>query len=609
MTPSELAKLLFELDARPTLANIGMAARKIAPLAGSLSSVNKRLACVSSFTFDFLKAPLELQALRSGLELQVHVAPFGRFDQELIDPLSGTMTFAPDVMLIAIRLKDVCPAIYESFNSLASGVGPSLLEDWLSRFKSAILSFRQHSAARLLILNYECPAALSLGIADQGAADSQTRLIRQANESLHGIAESAGNAHVLDYDALIASHGRLKWEDRRMALYGRIPVSPANYWPFAGFIIRHLRPLFGLTKKVLVLDADNTLWGGVIGDVGADGIALGPDYPGSAFVAFQKRVLELYHRGVILCIASKNEPGAVEEALRNHPNMVLRENHFAATRVNWNAKPKSIQELATDLNLGIDSFVFIDDSDVECALMREALPQVLSICLPKEPALYSAVMDELDCFDQFTISAEDRKRSEHYRADAGRKQLQSAALDMPTFYRQLEMRVAFGVNESAQIPRVAQMTQRTNQFNMHTIRCSEDDIRSLMTDGSHEVITLSLKDRFSDSGVVGVAIVLKADGRWSLHQLLMSCRVLGRTVEHAFVKWIAHRAKLAGATELVGELAHTPKNRPFSGFYADCGFSRIASKQSPEQWILKLTDADTTIPDWIQIQSSELEAS
>ena len=609
ITPGELANLLDEVHRQPTLARIGAAARRLTPLAGQLATVRKRLACVSSFTFDFLKAPLELQALRAGLELETHLAPFGQFDQEMINPQSGVALFKPDVVLVAIRLRDVCPGIYDSYNSLAAGEAQQLIDDWLGRFKSALLSFRQHSNAHLLILNYELPTSPALGIADRASKDSQVRLIERASESLSAIASEISNAHVLDYYALIPQHGRGQWEDRRMSLYGRIPVAAAHYWPFAGFIVRHLRPLYGLAKKVLVLDADNTLWGGVIGDVGVDGIALGPDYPGSAFVAFQKRVLDLYRRGVVLCINSKNQPGAVEEALKKHPNMVLRENHFAAMRINWNPKPQNMQEMAADLNLGIDSFVFLDDSDVECELMRQTLPQVMTVCLPKEPAQYAAIVENLDCFDQYSISAEDRARGELYRAEAGRKQMQSAAVDMPTFYRQLEMKVTLGVNETAQIPRVSQMTNRTNQFNMHTIRCSEDDIRRFMTSEDSEVVTLALQDRFGDSGVVGLAVIMKSPGEWVLHLLLMSCRILGRTVENAFIKWIAGRARSAGITRLVGEFAATPKNKPFAGFYASCGFTKEGGGNPPERWIMSLSDADTTIPDWIDIQTTGRETA
>ncbi len=601
----DLAKanaLLDEVNRQPTLARIATAARELSPHARDLAPVSLRLACTSSYTFDPVEPALKLQGLRAGFAFDTYVGPYGQFDRELIDPASGLAQFSPQVVVLAVRLADVCPAIYESFNSLSESEGRGLLDDWFARLESALRTFRQRCDAHLLVTNYDLPVAPALGLADRSATFSQEAMIRGANDRLRQVAASMPNVHVLDYDALVARHGRATWSDRRMALYARIPVSAANYWNFAGFLVRHLRPLYGLTRKVLVLDADNTLWGGVLGDVGLDGIALGPDYPGSAFAAFQRRVLDLYHRGIVLCIASKNEPGTVQEALEKHPNMVLRPRNFAAMRVNWEPKPKNLQELAADLNLGIDSFVFMDDSDVECDLMRQTLPQVLTITLPKEPAEYAAVVEALDCFDQWKISSEDRKRGELYRAEAGRKHLAAAAVDMPTFYRQLEMRVSLRVNDTSQVARAAQMTNRTNQFNMHTIRYAEDDVRRFMSDSGSEVVTLALSDRFGDNGVVGLAVIRKKPQAWVLHQFLMSCRILGRTVEKAFVSWIAGRAKAAGATELVGEFVPTAKNKPFSGFYASCGFVPGEPDGAVQRMVLSLASADVTLPDWITLE-------
>lgn len=596
-------EVLDAVHLQPTIVRITQAARQLMPHARALAGVSLRCACTASFTLDPIKPALELQALRAGMALETHIAPYGQFDRELIDPGSGLARFNPDIVLLAVRLADVCPAIYESFNSLSAGEAEGLLDDWLVRLESALRTFREHNIAHVLMTNYDLPASLALGIADRAATSSQEALIRTANARLLQMAGSLPNVHVLDYDGLVARYGRANWCDHRMAMYARIPIAAAHYWSFAGFIVRHLRPLYGLTKKVLVLDADNTLWGGVLGDVGLDGIALGPDYPGNAFVAFQRRVLDLYRRGIVLCIASKNEQGTVEEALQKHPNMVLRPEHFAAMRVNWQPKPQNLQSMAADLNLGIDSFVFVDDSDVECELMRQTLPQVMTVALPKEPAGYAAIIESLDCFDQWKISAEDRQRGELYRAEIGRKELQAATVDMPTFYRQLQMKVTLKVNDTAQVSRASQMTNRTNQFNMHTVRYSEDDIRRFMADSNAEVVTLALSDRFGDNGVVGLAVIRKGASEWVLHQFLMSCRILGRTVEQALVKWIAARARKSGAEQLVGEFSPTAKNKPFSGFYESCGFARGTAEGKIERMVMPLATADTDIPDWIELNA------
>lgn len=599
-----IADALAEVSDAPTLVKIGQAVRSLRPLATTQPLVPVRLACLGSFTMNSLADALFLAGMGAGMNIDSYIAPYGQFDRELIDPSSGLSASNPTVVLLAVRLPDVCSALYDDFASLNEGTANRLVDDWIVRLASAIRTFRARSAAPILMLDYESPIVPALGAADRTATPSQVAVIARANDELRRVASEVPNVRVMEYDALIARHGRRTWADARLAAYARIPIAAINYFAFARFVVSHLRPLLGLSKKVLVLDADHTLWGGVIGDVGSAGIALGPDYPGNCFVAFQKRILDLHRRGVVLCLASKNEESVVLDVLRNHPSMVLREQHFAALRVNWDPKPGNVAQMARDLNLGLDSFVFLDDSPVECQMMRQALPDVLSICLPKEPAELSGVIDSLDCFEQFSISEEDRQRGAMYRAESGRRTLEAEAVDLPTFYRRLEMVMTVSVDNPMDAHRAAQMAARTNQFNMNTVRHSEDDIRRFIASERHHVITLALADRFGDNGVVGLAIVEKIPGEWALNTLLMSCRVLGRTVEQGFIKWIAARAGSCGAERLTGLFAPTTKNKPFAPFYGSCGFERQAGT-TPERWTLTLRTADTNVPDWLRIVVTE----
>lgn len=593
--------LLENLHDNPTLLNLAQAARHTDQL-DCLRRVSVRLGVVSSFTFEPLVPALRLRGLRCGLGVEVYCGPFGQAEQELLDPTSGLSVFAPDAVLVAIRLQDVCPPIYEAFNGLAAEQAAAITDDWLTRLRTALESFRQRSKAPILIQGFEQPTWRALGLADRTTGPSQTAVIERANAGLRNLAASLPNARVMDYDDLVSHHGRERWAEPKTLFFARIPIAPANYWPLAGFYVRHLYPLYGLARKVIALDADNTLWGGVVGDVGLHGIALGHDYPGNAFVAFQRRLLDLHRRGIILCILSKNQPGTVEEVLEKHPDMVLRSEHFAALRVNWQPKPENLRDLAAVLNLGIDSFVFIDDSPVECELMRATLPQVRAILLPNEPALYPDIVEQLDCFEQYAVSEEDRARGQLYRAEAGRRELQAASVDMPSFYRRLEMKVEIFIDHVPHVGRAAQMTNRTNQFNMHTIRCSEDDIRSFMADADHRVYTLALADRFGDNGVVGLAVVHCGRVEWRLQLLLMSCRILGRTVEHAFIAWIAAQALAAGAVRLTAEFVPTTKNQPFAGFFPERGLRPVGTEGGVELFAWDLAAADLAIPDWLALK-------
>ena len=593
--------MLDRLADEPTLLHLNEAARRISTLRETLGRVSLRLACLSSFTIEPLKPAIELQALRTGIALETYVGPFGQFEQELINPLSGLAAHQPGAVLLAIRLRDVCPDIYNAFNSLSTDQAREIVDAWFERLAAALRAYRERSTTPVLLQNYDQPVVPAAGIAEASVAHSQTAVIRSANDRLLELAKQIPNTYVLDYDALVARVGREGWCDDRMRFFARIPVASRHYWRLAGFYVKHLVPLLGLSKKVLVLDADNTIWGGVVGDVGIHGIQLGHDFPGSAFVEFQQRVLDLHQRGVILAIASKNEPGSVEQVLAEHSEMILRPRHFAAMRVNWKPKPENLIEIAAELNLGIDSFVFIDDSPVECDLVRKTLPDVLTIQLPADPAGYSRVIESLDCFEQWSISDEDRRRGEMYRAEFERKQLQSAAIDMHSFYRQLEMRLTLHVNHLPHVSRAAQLANRTNQFNMHTSRRTEDDIRRLMTDGRHLVVTAALADRFGDNGVIGLAVAEKGQPDWRLPMFLMSCRVLGRTIEQFLVRWMADEARAGGATRLVAEFLPTARNKPFEAFYSKCGFMPCGQTGDIQLLELHLGAAGETHPDWINL--------
>lgn len=605
MDRSTADALYAAIDSDPTLTNIAVAMRQRDDLRSVYAKTPLRLACAASFTLDPVKPSLELQAIRAGFDVSVHIAPYGQYLQELIRTDSSITAFQPNVVILAVRLQDVCPDIYTAFNSFSTGEADKQLTDWFENLAAALRTFRSHSRATILIQNYDQPAESAQGIADLQADASQRQCIATANDQLNQLAASLENVFVMDYDALVARHGRLNWADPRTALFARIPVAPKNYWALTGFYIRHLRPLYGLTKKVIVLDADHTLWGGVVGDVGLHGIALGHDFPGNAFVEFQKRLLDLYCRGVVLAIASKNEAGSVEEVLDKHPEMILRREHFAALRVNWDPKPQNVQQIAETLNLGLDSFVFIDDSPMECEMMRAALPQITTIQLPADPAQYPRIIESLDLFDQWSISSEDRQRGAMYKAEADRRDLQTHVVDMPSFYRQLQMKLRLFVNYEPHVARISQMTNRTNQFNMNTIRCSEDDIRRFLREPNVDIITLALEDRFGDNGTVGLAIVQHEGETSNIHMLLMSCRILGRTVEQTFIDWIAQRARAKGAKKLTADLVSTAKNKPFSGFYENCGFTISGSQGAVQRWTKELSSVPAQLPDWFEIEVAE----
>jgi FkbH-like protein len=600
----QTAALLQSLRERPTALAIAKALRELErEPAGVFAPF--RLAVAASFTFDPLIAPLRARAYCDGLRLSVENGPYGQFRQALLDP-AWPPGEAAGAVLLAIRLADAVPMLYDDFNALVPGEVDRLAGAWQDEFTRLLESFRTRSAARLLIANYEQPVFPNLGYADASAERGQAACIAGLNDWLREAARRVGNAFVLDVDGLAARVGRNAFCDPRLDLLARCPIAADHHWTYAGEVLRVVRMLTGRVRKVLALDCDNTLWGGVLGDVGRDGVQLGHDFPGSAYRALQRRALELQRRGVVLVIASKNEHASVLDVFTHHPEMILRPEHISYFAVNWDPKPQNLRQAAERLSLGLDSFVFVDDHAVECAMMREMLPQVLTVQLPEEPALYERTLAALDVFDQPVISGEDRSRGRMYREEAARAELRAGAGDLESFFRGLQMRLVILSNDPRGLARAAQLTQRTNQFNMTTLRRSEDELHALTRDEAAELVTLRLIDRFGDNGVVGLAITRLRGEQCELDTFLMSCRVLGRTVEGAFLTWLARRARQRGAVRLSARYVPTSKNRPFGGFYREWGMTRQEVDASGgETWTFDLTrDApQLQMPDWFELQT------
>lgn len=321
-------------------------------------------------------------------------------------------------------------------------------------------------------------------------------------------------------------------------------------------------------KKCLVLDLDNTLWGGIVGEDGVEGIALSLTPPGSGFLAFQQAVLDHYHRGVILAINSRNNPEDAWEAIRKHPNMVLKEEHFAASRINWNDKAQNIRELAKELNIGTDSMVFLDDDPTNRDLVRALLPEVATPDMPTDPSEYARFLNSLGYFNAHVITDEDKMRGNLYVTERLRKEAEKSHATKEEFLKSLGLELAVFEDDDSCLPRLSQLTEKTNQFNSLKRPLSEKDISDFIQSRSHAVFHARLQDKFGDYGIIAFALVEKSASEWHIKSLLMSCRVFGREVEEAFLSAILARAKDSGANRLTIESEETPKNAPVREFIA-----------------------------------------
>jgi FkbH-like protein len=362
-------------------------------------------------------------------------------------------------------------------------------------------------------------------------------------------------------------------------------------------------------KKVLVLDLDNTLWGGVVADDGLEGIELGDTSPrGEAFKAFQKYIASLKQRGVLLAVCSKNDLTKAAEPFEKHPEMVLRMEDIVSFKANWEPKSENIRRMAAELNLGLDSFVFVDDNPAEIEIVRQFAPEVTTILLGPDPSEYVARLQDCRLFEPRSITAEDVERTSQYRSEAQRKALEASVTDMDAYLESLAMEAVISEFTPVDVPRLSQLINKSNQFNLTTHRRSEADVLAVMNHPHSIGFSVRLKDRFGDHGLISIIIGERAGDIMKIDTWLMSCRVLKRQVEEEALNELARLAKRKGCVRLDGVYLPTAKNEMVRDFYLRMGFALTRENEQSREFELKL-DAFQPVPTKIKIIRRAYEPS
>ena len=560
-----------------------------------------RVALLSSFSIEFLHDALIAQGVANGLGITVYQGGFGTFRQEILDPASGLYAFRPDLAVLAVEGEDWLAEAYGRYSS----ADPNL-QAHPARFKDELASllgqFRAHSQAPLLVHDFAPPAYEPLGIADGASPQGQAGLLKGLNQAMAEVGAGLADTHVLRYAALVSRVGGEQWYDPRMKLYAGFPLTQAAARHLSREYLKYARALLGLSRKCLVLDLDNTLWGGVVGEDGIDGIKIGPQYPGNAFMAFQHSIQALRARGVILGLASKNNPQDVDEVFANHPHMVLRRGDFAAAEIHWEPKSESLRRIAETLNIGLEHIVFADDNPAECEHIRLLLPMVTVIQLPPRPENYVQALYEEGWFDTLSLSAEDAQRAALYAQRAQAETLRGSSADLEGFYRDLDMVLTFAPVHEKNLPRVAQLTVKTNQFNATTRRYTEAEVARRMADPAWVLAAVSVADRFGDNGLVGVMMARREGEALAIDTFLLSCRVIGRAVETAMLARLCAAAASMGATSLLGVIVPTPKNEPARDLFKRHGFTHEATDEAgADTWRLDLETSPIPYPAWFKL--------
>lgn len=572
-------------------------------IAAKLTLLNCRVALLRSFTVEPIIPLLQAAAFVQGIQVEVYLSDFNTYAQEILNPHSGLYQFKPDVVFLAVQTRDLVPNFWEGFADISLQECQETIEQTTNNLISLLEVFHKNSQASLVVHTLENPPFLSQGILDGQLEANQTEAIAAINRVLYQKARQQKGLYLLDYDGLISRWGRSHWYDESKWLTMRMPIAADCLIHLANEWLRFLHPLTGRICKCLVVDLDNTLWGGVIGEDGMTGIALASEYPGAAFRQFQRTILDLYQRGIILAICSKNNPTDAIEVLEKHPDMVLRTEHFAAIKINWQDKAQNLQEIAKELNIGLDSLAFVDDNPAEREWIKQKLPEVTVIDLPSNPLGYAAALKQSPVFERLALSSEDSQRGRYYAEQRQRQELEQSATSLEDFYHSLQMRLEVSVLTGENLARAAQLTQKTNQFNLTTKRRTEPEIADLMSRPDWYIYTCRLRDRFGDNGLIGVVIGQQRGEIFEIDTFLMSCRVIGRTVETAILSVVMERACQQGATQLLGWYLPTKKNAPARNFYKEHGFTAVQRQGESVLWSKDLSDdIMREIPDWIEVE-------
>ncbi|MEU4492183.1 HAD-IIIC family phosphatase [Streptomyces sp. NPDC023998] len=537
------------------------------------------VAVTGQSTVSPLVAPLTAELARHGLVLDPVVSPYGSYLHDLLSPAAPADSAGQPALTLCILDPHT---VFEEVSV------PWTVDDVeaAARRRLALLSeavrTHQDSGRGPLVLN---TVPLLHRHAHQ-LVDLRSRarlgaVWRDFNSGLLALAHEHPGLAVIDLDPLV-SLGTPAYEPRT-GLYAKARLAEGLLADYAREVGHLVLGRLGRTRKCLVLDLDGTLWGGVLGEEGPDGIELGGGFRGEAFLEFQRVLAQLGSQGVLLAVSSKNDAGAVREALRDHPAMRLREDEFVCVNANWSAKHDNLRDIAERLGLGLDSFVFVDDSLFECGLVREQLPEVAVIRVDEEPALHPTALLADGWFNLHRLTEEDRERAGRYRTETRRQEFREDVGSYQDYLDGLGIEVTVRPVSPAEIPRVSQLTLRTNQFHLATERLQVPQVHALAEQPGADVLVVSARDRFGDHGLVGAVFLRREGEELRIDNYVLSCRVFSRGIESACLSAVLEHARATGARSAAGRYLPTPRNAAFASFYTDHGFVPAGpDPQNPE---------------------------
>jgi len=551
---------------------------------------NYTIAYLANHTIDALPRYISVYCATAGQFADAYIGDFNQYFQAVLDPNSGLIAAKPDVIFLSLLLRELSPQITNAFVSLKR-------EDCETEISKIILQLQEwselaksHTDANILISNFARPTYSQLGVADLQQDMSEAEFYAELNLALLRAFRDEQRVFVFDIDHTLARHGKTRSYDAKMYHLAKIEWQESVLPPLAAELMCYINAFNSNPKKCLVLDLDNTMWGGIVGEDGVHGIKIGHgDAEGEAYLEFQYAVRSLLERGVILAICSKNNAADVDEVFSQRKDIVLSKDDFSAIQVNWDHKHINIQKIATELNIGIDSIVFIDDNPVECTLVQQALPDVTTVHLSGDPSQFADTLKKLDVFEKLFITAEDKVKAAQYQQNTKREHQKQHYGNIDEYLKSLGTQVVIETASDKNLSRIHQLFSKTNQFNVTTRRYSFAEIEAFLNDSCWDLKIISVSDNFGNLGIVGLYLLEVNGSVARIDSFVLSCRALGRNIETCIMNnikqdYLSNRK----CTELQGLFIQTAKNPPASTFFPDQGFALTISDEQQHNYVLSL---------------------
>ena len=533
-----------------------------------------RIAVLGGFTLNGLEETIRVKCDEKKIHCTTYVSGYNQYSQEIFDEKSQLYKFSPDITFLIIDSRNALGELFLNPYSVSVEERKQRVQDKSDEIINLVQTFGSKSKSKLILSNFNIPSYSPIGINETREEYGLHDMIRSLNQNIKIGLRLEPEIYIHDLNSFVTKFGENNVFDYKQYFYGDVRIS-LDYLPYlAEELMGYVKAVLGLNKKCIVLDLDTPLWGGIVGEDGFEGIKLGDDPIGRAYVELQHNLLALNQRGIILAINSNNNFDDAIEIIKEHPNMILKEDNFVCVRINWNDKVVNMKEISDELNIGLDSMVFFDDDPVNIEYVKSNLPDIQTVQV-SDPSNSSKILKSMNDFQVLKITDEDSTRNKMYLEQRKRTELKTQVGNLQDFLKQLNISVKIKNADKYTIPRISQLTLKTNQFNLTTRRYQEEDIRKFSQDKDKIVECAQIQDKFGDNGITCVYIINKDNKQqWTIDTFLLSCRVIGRGVEVGILYQIIEKARKEGVSKVRGEYIKTKKNKPAENFFPAFGFKK-----------------------------------